>query len=113
MANEEEIQQLQAIEQNLSSLSSSRQSIQTQIMEIESALKELKGKNDAYKIIGNIMVKSDADKLREDMDDKKKMFELRIKTLEKQEGQLKEKSKELQEKVMKSIKEEKNDAGKA
>lgn len=108
MPDQEEIQQLQKLEQNLSNISSSKQSIQTQIMELESALKELKNQTQAYKIIGNVMVQANAAKLKEDLSEKKSLYELRIKTIEKQENQLKEKSKELQAKVMKQIQDEQN-----
>ena len=50
------------------------------------------------------MVKCKKEDLEKDLKAKKEAIELRIKTLEKQETQMKEKSKTLQEEVMKKLK---------
>ena len=51
-------------------------------------LKELEKSNTAYKIVGNIMVSSDKEELLKELNSKKEVVELRIKTLEKQEKQI-------------------------
>jgi len=75
------------------------------MMEIESALKELKNSEEAYKIIGNIMVSSKKPDLEKDLTSKKETLELRIKMLEKQEEKIKEKADKIQKEVLKEIKE--------
>ncbi len=52
------------------------------------------------------MVKSDKGKLKIELDKKKEMFELRIKTLEKQEEKLKEKAKDIQKEVVECMKDD-------
>ena len=103
---QEKIGQLQMIEQNMQSMMAQKQQFQVQMVEIESALKELKNSKTAYKIVGNIMVSSDKESLEKDLNEKKEMMELRIKALEKQEEQVKEKAQKIQKEVMGSIKED-------
>lgn len=101
--SEEDVQQLQMIEQNLNSLLQQRQQFQAQLIETDSALKEIKGTKKAYKIIGNIMISSDSDTLNKDLSQKKEMLDLRIKTIEKREKDLKEKASGLRDKVLKGL----------
>ena len=80
-----------------------KQQFQSQIIEIESALNELKNSEENYKIIGNIMVKTNKEELQKDLNQKRELFELRIKTIEKQEKETKEKASKIQTEVMKEI----------
>jgi len=101
----EKIGQLQLIEQNLRSLVIQKQTFQSQLLEIENAMEELKdSKGETYKIVGTIMVASDKNKLSEDLESKKEVVELRIKNLENQEKKLREKTEEIQSDVMKKLK---------
>lgn len=108
MAEEKETQdkiaKLQLIEQELQSFLMQKQNFQAQLVEIDSALKELDTSDEAYKIVGNIMVKSKKDDLVKDLKSKKEMVELRIKTIEKQENQIKEKANKIQTEVMEKLK---------
>lgn len=103
---EEGIQQLQILEQNLQNFLLQKQQFQTQLIEIDSALEELKDNNEAYKIIGNIMVKTNKEELEKDLKNKKEMIDLRIKNMEKQEEKIQERQKKIQEEVLKKIKTE-------
>jgi len=105
---EEKIGQLQMIEQNAQQFVMQKQQFQGQLVEIQSALKELKTSQKTYKIIGNIMVAAGKEQLESELATKKEMFELRIKSLEKQEQKLKEKAKELQAEVMENMKNDDN-----
>ena len=102
---EQEIAQLQLYEQGLQNILMQKQQFQSQSLEIDSALKELETTKEAYKIVGNIMVASKKEDLKKDLESKKETSNLRIKTLEKQENQIREKAKKLQEEVSKKIKE--------
>ncbi len=104
---EKKISQLQMMEQSMQGFLMQKQQFQGQLVEIESALKELEKSKEAYKIVGNIMVSSDKKELEDDLKKKKEIVELRIKTLEKQESQIKEKASGIQEEVMKELKEKK------
>ena len=101
---ERKINQLQLVEQSLQNLLMQKQQLQLQLVEIESALKELETAREAYKIISNIMVSSKKEDLKKDLNSKKEIAEMRVKNLEKQEDQLKEKAKKLQSEVIKNIK---------
>jgi prefoldin beta subunit len=102
---EEKIGRMQLIEQNMQNLTMQKQQFQSQLIEVTSALEELESTEEAYKIIGNIMVLSKKDSLKKDLDSKKEMVELRIKSIEKQETDLKEKAKGIQQEVLKEMKE--------
>lgn len=93
------------IEQGRQNLLMQKQNFQMQLMEIESALKELEGVESAYRIVGNIMVEQQKDSLEKDLGMKKESAELRIKTLEKQEEKLRQRADELQKEVLKGMKE--------
>ena len=103
---EQKIGQLQLFEQSLQTLLAQKQQFQMQSVEIESALSELDKSEKAYKIIGNIMVASNKEDLKSDLKSKKEIADLRLKTLEKQENQIKEKAEKLQSEVLKNIKNE-------
>ena len=104
---EQKIEQLQRIEQSLQNILMQKQQFQAQLMEIESALSELKTSEESYKIVGTIMIKSSKEDLDKDLKQKKEIMELRIKTLEKQEKETKEKASGIQSEVMKEIGEKK------
>jgi prefoldin beta subunit len=101
---EKKIQQLQLLEQNLNSIMMQKQTFQMQLAENENAIDELeRTKKDAYKIIGTIMVSSDKNELKEELKEQKDILDLRIKNLEKQEKNFKEKAEDIQKEVMKDI----------
>ncbi len=101
---EEKIGRMQLLEQNMQNTMMQKQQFQSQLIEVTSALEELETTDEAYKIVGNIMVLSKKDGLKKDLESKKEMVELRIKSIEKQESELKEKAKGLQEEVLKEMK---------
>lgn len=101
---QERIQQLQLLEQNLQAFMLQKQSYQSQLVEIESALNGLKDTKEAYKIVGNIMVASKKEDLQKNLKDKQEEAELRIKTLEKQEEKIRLRAKDLQKEILGRIK---------
>jgi len=99
------INELQLLEQNLQNILLQKNTFQTQLMEIDNALKEIKNtKEKAYKIVGPIMIEEKKEKIKKDLDSKKEVINLRLKTIEKQETQLKGKYTELQSEIMKELK---------
>ena len=97
---QQKIEKLQTIEQNMQQFLMQKQQFQTQLVEIESALKELEKTTDSYKIIGNIMVKTSKEELKKDLEGKKELVDLRIKTVEKQENKIKGSAEELRKEIM-------------
>ena len=74
------------------------------MLEVDSALNEIEKTDEAYKIVGNIMVASKKDELKKDLEAKKESTELRIKTIETQEEKLREKAEAMQKEVLESMK---------
>ncbi len=101
---EEKIGKLQLFEQNLQQLNLQRQQFQAQLIELDSALKELALTKKAYKIIGGIMVASDKEGLEKELKDKKEMFGIRINSIEKQELQLRNRAQTLRDEVVAGLK---------
>ncbi len=100
----DKINQLQLLQQNLQNLFLQKQQIQNQVLEIESALIELKSTEKAYKIIGNIMISSPQEILLKELIGKKELLELRLKNVIKQEEKLKGNYEELQQEVVSGMK---------
>ena len=103
---EQKISQLQMFEQSLQGFLGQKQQFQMQLVEVESALSELENTEKAYKIVGNIMVETDKKELQADLSSKNEVLELRLKTMEKQETQVREKASKLQSEILKKIKKE-------
>ena len=93
---QQKAQELQLLEQNAQSLSIQKQSVQAELNEINNALAELgKASDDAYRILSGIMMKADKASLEKELNEKKKLLELRIQAFEKQEKLISEKAKKL------------------
>ncbi len=99
---QEKISKLQLLEQSRQTLNVQKQNFQLQLMELESAIKELKSTRESYRIVGNVMIKKEPDELLRELEEEKQRLELRIKSLDKQEETIKNKMKSLQEEIMKS-----------
>jgi len=97
---ESDINQLSVYEQNSQYLGNQRQRFQAQLLEIDSALSEIDETKDTYKIIGNIMVKLPGKQIKEELESKKQVINVRIESIKKQEESVKKKTQELQKKVM-------------
>jgi prefoldin beta subunit len=105
MEANEKIQELQNIEQNLQNLIYQKQAFQIEISETSSALKEIEEADDeTFKIIGQLMIKTEKSKIKEELLNKKKILELRVKSIEKQENSLNEKLENLREEIIGSEK---------
>lgn len=89
------IQKLQQVEQALHSYTIQRKSAQSQSNEVDTALRELSQSDESWKIIGNIMVKSDKDQLQEELKKRKQSLSSRLEKLEEQERKLQEQLEEL------------------
>jgi len=93
---QEKIQELQVLEQNLQAFIMQKQSVQLETNEVANALEEIeKSDGEVYKIIGGAMIKSTKDKLSKELREKKKLFDLRLNSLEKQESLLMKKAEDL------------------
>ncbi len=102
---EDKIAQLQMLEQNIQNFLLQKQTFQSQLLEVDNALEELeKTKGQAYKIVGAIMISSEKEDLKKELDGKKEILDLRIKTIEKQENNLRDRASKIQSEVLEDIK---------
>lgn len=106
----EKIQKLQSIEETLHNYLAQKQQVQSQVMELESALEALGGAKTSYRIIGNIMVERPAEELRTETQEQLERVKVRFESLEKQEQRLKAQAEKIQQEVMQSMGEKDGDA---
>ena len=100
--DENKIQELQILDQKLQNSLLQKQAFQIELAETDSALEELeKSGEEVFKIIGQLMIKSDKNKIKNELSEKKKILELRIKSLEKQEKSFTEQLEKLRESLTK------------
>lgn len=103
-STQKQMQELQFLEHQLQQFLMQRQAFQIEINEASNALEEIKKTDDdVYKIIGEVMLKSDKNTLIKELEEKKKLTELKTKSIEKQEKFLEEKTETLKEELMKSV----------
>ena len=102
---DEKVKELQLLEQNLGNLLFQKQTFQLELGEVTSASEELEAsKGDVFKIVGNVMIKSSKEKLKKELDEKKDLVSLRMKSIEKQEKALQNHVDELRKAVLKHMK---------
>tara|TARA_Y100000034_G_C6674109_1_gene296096 strand:+ start:17 stop:346 length:330 start_codon:yes stop_codon:yes gene_type:complete len=102
---QEKIQELQASEQTLQQMLMQKQAFQMELSETENALTEIvKAKDDVFKIIGQIMIKSPKKEVEDGLKKKQELLSLRMKSIETQEETFLEQTNKLREEVMKKIK---------
>jgi len=103
--NEEKQKEILALYQQYQALLVEIESLKIKNKEIEEVLEELNksNKNEAYKLVGNVLIKKSKDELIKELNDEKEIVELRLKSLEKSKQKIEEKLKEY-----KKVLEEKN-----
>ena|SRR3989338_9009904 len=95
------IQEVQFLEQNLQNLFFQKQAFQMELTETQSALVEMqKSSEDAYKMIGQLMIKVPKSKIIEELSEKEKFLNLKIKNIEKQEKSFSENLEQLRRKIL-------------
>lgn len=102
---QEKIQELQSYEHTLQNLLMQKQAFQFEANETENAVEEVsKSKEEVFKIVGSIMIKTDNEKILKELKQKLEHLSIRLKSIEKQESELTKRIDELREEVMKKIK---------
>jgi len=83
------IQEIQILEQTLHNLSFQKQSFQLELSEAIETLNNLQSSGgDIFKIVGQLMIRTEKKKTQEELLNKQKLLELRIKSIEKEEDVL-------------------------
>src|SRR3972149_8764851 len=99
---EKSMQELQILEQNLQNTFLQKQAFQLELRETQAALKELeKSGEEVFKIIGQLMIKTEKKAMKEELISKEKIIDLRIRSFEKQEHALSEKLEAMQREILK------------
>ena len=102
MADQDKIQEMQILDQNVQNLFLQKQSFQIEISETQLALKEIESSGDEiFKMVGQLMIRSDKAKVKEELLNKERFLDIRIKSIEKQENSLTEKLEKLREEIIK------------
>lgn len=105
MTDNKKLQEMQILEQNLQNLLLQKQAFQMELSETTTAMKEIeKSSDDVFKIIGQLMIKTEKKKIKDELLNKEKILDLRLKSFEKQEDYLSEQLDKLREEVMKNMK---------
>lgn len=104
--DKKKLEELQVYEQNLQNILLQKQFLQTELNEINNAIEELEKLegNEAFRIVGGIMIKKNKEELKKELKEKKGLIELRIKSFEKQEEIIKKKVDEIREEILKKLK---------
>jgi len=103
--NSKKIQEIRILEENLQNLLLQKQVFQMESAETESALTQIeKSGDEVFKIIGQLMIKTDKEKLKEELQNKKKILQIRTNSMEKQESSIVERMESLKEEILKEKK---------
>lgn len=87
----EKIQQLQILEQNFQNILVQKQTFQIELNETKTAFEEVnKSKSDVFRVLGQVMIKAEKESLKKELQEKKDLIELRLKSIDKQELSLRE-----------------------
>ncbi len=98
------IAQLQLLQQNLQGILAQKQQLESELLELDSALIETSKSSESYKIIGKIMVLTPKEQMVKDLEEKKHTLILRINNFTKQEDKIKENLESIQKEVLTEIK---------
>ena len=97
---------LQQLQQTLQGVMSQKQQLEMQLTEVEQASSELEKLNETavvYKSIGALLVKSEKDKVTQELTERKELVKMRVDVLAKQEERLRIQVKDLQGKLQQDL----------
>jgi len=88
--NQSKVAEFERSRAQLFNVSTQKQQLQLQSMTMKQALDELAKTKEkkVFKAVGNILIQSDTDKVKKELEEKKESVDLRLKTLQKQEASL-------------------------
>ena len=101
---EQLLNQAQLYQQQIQTILTQKAALTLELNEINKALEEIEKTDEksVLKVSGPILIKMGTEDIKKELNEKKDMINLRVKTIEKQELRLKEKIEELRSKLMKS-----------
>ena len=102
---QEKLREFQITEQNLQNFLLQSQTFQMELNETESAMEEVsKTGDEVYKIVGQVMVKSNKEGILKELQEMKDILNLKLKAITNQEKILEEKIKKLRKEIESRIK---------
>ena len=102
---QKKIQGLQMLEQGYQNIVFQKQSFQVEVNETNTALSEVeKSKSDVFRVLGQVMVKADKTSLKKELKEQADLLNLRMKTVERQELQMREEIERLRSEIMDKVK---------
>jgi prefoldin beta subunit len=101
MASDQKIQEISMMEQNLQNLLLQKQAFQMELSETLAAKREIDNAGeDVFKIVGQLMIKTDKEKVKKELENKEKLLGIRVKSFEKQESIFSEKIESLRSEII-------------
>jgi len=101
----EMLEKLQLSQHKLQMFVAQKQQIQLQLAEFENALEELEKTNKpVFKLVGELLIEKDKAELKKSLSEKKEDFEVRLKSLDKQERKTREEATALQKELAEKLK---------
>ena len=102
-----QLAQFQQAQQQAQALGAQKQQLELALRETERALEELEKLEEGatvYKSVGSILIKANRDEVKKDLTERKETLGLRIKTIERQEGRVIERLREMRDKLQEALK---------
>ena len=103
--SEESMAQLQLAEQGLQNMLMQKQMFQLELVETENALEELKKtkEGEVFRIVGSLMLKANKQEVEQELKKKSELLELRLRAIEKQEDEFKNRMLRSREDLVKKL----------
>ncbi len=101
-----QIAQLQQLKLQLEAVSRQKVQVEALLRDAEAALKELENLDDnsvIYRTVGELMIKVAKVDVKKDLSEKKETYDLRLKTLERQEERVLKKYQQLQQQLQQAL----------
>jgi prefoldin beta subunit len=100
--DQDKLQQMQFLEQNLQAVLMQKQAFQMEQTETFASLKEVEKSSDTiYKVVGQLMISTSKEKVIEELKNKEKLVQLRLKSLDKQEEEIQKQVKKVRSEILK------------
>ncbi len=101
-----QLAQLQQLKVQLEAVGRQKMQVEALLRDSENALEELEKLDEnsvIYKTVGELMIKADKELVKEDLSERKETYDLRLKTLERQEERAQKKYQQLQQQLREAL----------
>ncbi len=101
-----QLAQLQQLKVQIESVGRQKMQVEALLRDSENALEELEKldkKSVIYRDVGELMIKADKEEVMADLSEKKETYDLRLKTLERQEERVQKKYQQLQQQLREAL----------